>query len=251
MIRRAEPPTLHSLDQDIAEAQRRFGKKNPLLTHLLHAKVAFLCRETERTGMGFDRLLHETIARICVCQFDCHKVVSCQAPAAWPEHSYVFDADDYARSYATAASLWKPGVRSRLEWTPSHQDLFNRFIYVIGKNGEWRYFCKPLPTVVSITRRNDVSRFPFHPVLAEDLGLEVQVAGEIAFMWNPGKPYPSAVLVNNVSGHFRPDGWRAAELASCIRSVLCLPDAATVIALANDGGHISGMAQEERGAMSA
>ncbi len=244
------PAALGELNDEIAKAARRFGPKNPLLTHLLHAKAALLCHDVMHVGSESVDNLCQIVSQIAACQFDTGSVVIGPAPVKWRNLNYNFSRSDFTKHYAALASRWEPGIRCALEWTPQHRDLFHRFIYVIGKNGEWRYFCEALPISVSITRRNNIERFPFHPLLANGLNLAVTVAGEIAFQWEPEQPFPSAVLVNNVSGHFRPEGWRSADLAGCVRSVLGLPAETLMIALANDGAHISGLESHLRKAIS-
>ena len=233
--------SLAELNEEIAQACRRFGPKSPLLTHLLHAKAALLCRDVIQAKAGSIDCLRQVVSQIAVCQFDTDTVAIGPAPIEWRPLHYDFSRSDYTKHYAALASRWNSGIRSTLEWTHEHRDLFNRFIYVIGRNGEWRYFSQALPISIVITRRNSVERFPFHPILANDLDLAVAVAGEIAFRWEPEMACPSAVLVNNVSGHFRPEGWKAADLAGCLRSTLGLPTETLIIALANDGAHISGL----------
>lgn len=205
------------------------------------AKLTFLCRRFPIPANDIRDILSETVAELASLQFETDRVNFGPAAQNWPALEYSFDAKDFENHYGSVAGKWDGGIQDALSWTCAHQDLFNKFIYVLGKEGEWRYFGNPLPVDVCITRRNDIVHFPFHPVLARDLNFKITVAGEIAFDWHADDEYPQIVYVNNVSGHFRPDDWCAANLAGCLRDSLDLPDTTLVIAIANDGAHVSGM----------
>jgi hypothetical protein len=240
-VQGAAATLLSRLDREIAQAKVRFGPKNPLLTFLIQAKLAVFVRDA-CTGESVARAaLIEVIALLSELQFDVSTVkIGISQPPLPQIAAYEFPRRDFDQNYADTVQLWRESVLSKPRWSLEHEGLQARFIYVIGPKGEWRYFPVPQPIDLCITRRNDSRVFPFHPMLALDFDLCVAVAGEISFHWQRGSASPQAIYVNNVSGHFRPDGWSAIALDALVRSSLGLPKCTSVIAVANDGAHVTG-----------
>lgn len=228
------------LDAEILWSEQQFGSKNPLVTHLVQTKLAVLVRQLLAGEQAVGVMILGAIARLCDLQFGVTTVKLGLSASCSNLKTYSFSQRHFEHVYADTGTIWRKRIASSLLWSDAHDGLQERFIYVIGPAGEWRYYPYPQPLEVSVTRRGDPKVFPFHPMLALDFDLEVSVAGEIAFQWKQGDQFPEAAYVNNISGHFKPDEWSAAELDRALRRSLGLPATTGVIAIANDGAHVSG-----------
>jgi hypothetical protein len=228
---------LHHLDRCIDRAREQHGPSNPLVTHYLQVKLATLL-EGGRPHSAMAVEILATVEGLAELLFETKQVRFGHSNTA-EMPILEFSEEDYARNYGAFEHIFTGGISRRLIWSIEARSLFSRFIYAVGPSYQFRYFSEPQPVEINITKKNDPSAFPFHPLLAKDFDLRVRVAGEISFIWARELAMPSLVYVNNVSGHYKPH-WTSSELAGVIRRALVLDDAVDVIAIANDGANISG-----------
>lgn len=138
-----------------------------------------------------------------------------------PKHSrthglYGFLGEDYESSYA---NCWRNSdhlVCQGLQSLQGNTNVYSKFIYIIGPNGEWRHFNTPQPMSVSIAGRRNADLFPFHPFLAREFGFDVSAAGEFSLIWPKAEKFPFALYLNNISGHYLPKTLRAMDLLDLV-----------------------------------
>lgn len=239
--------TLETIELDLASAREQFGETNPYIGLLLQAKFAYLWHRFQEGQADVCIPLLESVRSMSQLLFDCSKLslgISDTSPGS-TRRVYSFCPDAFESLYRVHFEKWKTEILSYLLWLPQFDDLTSRFLYVVGKSGEWRMFSQAQPIEVSLTRRGDASTYPFHPILSYDLGLDVILAGEISFQWSAGSPEPAIVYVNNVSGHYRPEDLRASDVADITLHTLRLSPAVSLVSIANDGAHIAGPLAEK------
>ena len=228
---------IEQIDACLAEARHRHGYASPLAAYYLQIRLAALLESSDVGECAVE--IAATLRELGSLLFQTRRFLSGAAPAAFPQ-AIAFPENAYAQHYARFASAHRTKVAAGLQWTPEHRSLFHRFIYAVGPRGQFRYFTEPQSIEISITKRNDPARFPFHPMLAVDFDLKVLVAGEISFVWPAASYQPVRVYANNVSGHYKPSAWTASALDACLRRALLLDDSVDMITIANDGARISG-----------
>lgn len=230
------------IEDRIVEARNEFGDTNTVLTHYNYLKLAVLLHQNIGVS-GCRREVLMTMGEISRLTFGIEQVVAVGDREVFdrpPQYCYAFPQAAYDIEYRQASEKFRLTIRDQLEFDPNHQYLFNKFIYVLGLRQEWRYCIIPQSVRTALVGNGDLTTMPYHPILAEDFGLEVSVAGEVAFKWRQGSIQPDVVLANNVSGHFRPRDWRAEDLNRALRRTLSLANSVSILAMANDGFAISG-----------
>jgi hypothetical protein len=236
----ASPDLLADLDRRLRSARREFGPTNTLTSALLHLRAALLIHRAALANDAEAHLFLETLAELSELAFGCASV-RLMDPQTCPEKlpHFAFPVESYSEVLANASRVFRTAIHDSLLPLDSHRDLFNRFIYVVGPRLEWRYCSIPQNLTDILLGNHDTSEFPFHPVLADDLELTATCAGEVSFLWGEGEDAPRVLLVNNISGHFRPT-WRSTDLDGLIRRALRLRGQTSVLSMANDGWCVSG-----------
>ncbi|MBN9658443.1 MAG: hypothetical protein J0H49_09705 [Acidobacteria bacterium] len=238
-------PTLQTqlalIEERLLDARRSFGDTNTVLTHYNYLKLALLLQD-DSVAAEFRKIILSTLREISRLTFGAEGVAGIRRRAiSQPQrYCYSFPRGAYEVEYRLASARFRSAIRDRLVFIPDHQYLFNKFIYVLGMSFQWRYCLIPQSVRAALVGNGDLTRMPFHPILAEDLGLTVSLAGEVAFRWPIGSAMPDIVFVNNVSGHYRPQDWPTEQLNLIIRRTLSLSDEVSIVSLANDGVAISG-----------
>lgn len=233
---------LSEIDRRIIEARSRFKRPDALVNHYYRLKLACLVEtyQSAPTPSGWSQIKN-VLSSISALTFGAEIVrdfVEVGSTPVFPITEYEFPTDSYTPDYAASYLKFSHLFSLELVRTKDHESLAHRFIYVVGNSGQWRYCVQPQPIAVTVFGRADVLFYPFHPVLSHGLSDRIYVAGEISFHWQPSEAAPKWVLVNNVSGHYRPKEWSATALAAYIKHVLRLPDYTFVLSVANDGASV-------------
>lgn len=153
---------------------------------------------------------------------------------------YGFDRKYFAEHYEKFCAQYSKLITRRVQYVPSHGFLHNRFVYTVNIDYTWKYFPIPQPISNFLLGNKDASAFPMHPFLATDTNLDVFAAGEISFYWLPADDHPRIVLLNNISGHYRPTKLHPEDLVHLVKTIHEWSDDISIIGITNRGGHIAG-----------
>jgi hypothetical protein len=231
---------LSELDRLIVEAEDRFGKTNPVLYQYQQLRAAVFLQEALEHNILRSRSTKQTLREIARLTFGV-TTVSFGDPLELQESApcFSFPQEAFSIEYQQALERFRDAISVELTFDTNYQNLLNRFIYVIGPELQWRQ-CMTQQSITDIFLGNKTQKnAPFHPVLAHDFKLLVACAGEVAFYWKNQEKHPEIVMINNVSGHYRPI-LCSSQLEALTRTTLKLPRETSVLALANDGFRVSG-----------
>lgn len=236
---------LSEIEKCIDQTIKSLGHLNPVLTQYYYIKLSYLIQSRGKDDAFFPMIV-ETIETIENFIFSINKIsildkwIPSTDLRVIPDLDYSFYKDYYKKHYLKYLDIYKLNISDRFVKNGYGQDLLDRFIYVIGGNGEFRYYNKPQPVKMGIVANKDIDIFPFHPILAHDFDLKISVAGEICFMWPLNSVEPDVIMINNRSGHYMPVDWKCKDLSLLIRRVMNLNDTVSVISFTNDGACVSG-----------
>ena len=205
---------IDEIDQRISAVTKRFGQKNPLLTLLIEAKLLTELKRPSLNLRQVEKLSGELSAQLYRSS---SKFSAVNRPTRKRTDSlYGFLREDYETSYANCWRELDQLVSAGLRSLQGNTNVYSKFVYIIGPNGEWRHFNSPQPMSVSIAGRRNADLFPFHPFLAREFEFDVSAAGEFSLIWPKADKFPYALYLNSISGHYRPKSLRALDLLDLV-----------------------------------
>ncbi len=154
------------------------------------------------------------------------------------EYLYSYDLKKYDLNYKSIAHTFVPNILQSTVYSTNYKNSCNKFNYIVSVNGEMYIYNIP-KTVSQILSPPKPYEYPNHAILAGEHKLEVIVAGEISFLWDHPSETPDLIIVNNISGHFRPLDWTCQDLGKLVKKIFKLSEDKLVIAFANNGCFIS------------
>jgi hypothetical protein len=223
---------IDEIDQRILAVRKRFGHKNPLLTLLIEAKLLTELKRTSLKLCQVQKLSGELAAQLYQSS---SKFSAVNRPKHRKTNSlYGFLSEDYESLYADCWSKFDPLVCAELRSLQGNTNVYSKFIYIIGPNGQWRHFNSPQPMSVSIAGRRNADLFPFHPFLAKEFEFDVLAAGEFSLIWSKADEFPYVLYLNNISGHYKPKDLRALDLLDLVLSTNTYLGKTRILAVCNE-----------------
>jgi hypothetical protein len=161
-------------------------------------------------------------------------------PSTLIPFNYRYPDSAYSEKYESIAKRLRHRFLHSIEGCRAARTLFERLPFVLSAKGEWRSDSVPLSVSrILLGRDENPEQCVFHPMLAEDFGLEVSLAGEASFAWSQGDRWPSVMIINNTSGHFMPMDWEASAMLDFLRNVAEIPSGTTLFCVTFRGGAFS------------